>query len=1027
MTLTGSSSPANYQAALRSVTYQNANQATSTLTRTVSFRVDDGAGVNNLSNIATRNVTIAVNGPPTVTAGATLSYFENQAPTVMDATVTVVDGDSPNMASATVQITANCAPAEDVLAFTTQNGISGVYTAASCLMTLTGSSSVANYQTALRTVRYSNSSTSPSLLSRTVSWRVNDGAAANNLSNIATSTITITAVNSVPSFTKGADQTVLEDAGPQSVVGWATAISPGPPDEAGQTVTFNVSNNNNALFVAQPSVAPNGTLTYTPAANANGSATVTISISDNGGTLNGGVDTSAAQTFTINVTPVNDVPSFTKGANQTVNEDAGLQTVVGWATAISVGPANEAGQTVTFNVTNDNNALFSAQPAVAPNGTLTYTPAANANGLATVSVSISDNGGVLNGGVDTSAVQTFTVTVNPVNDPPVAIGYTGGAALPAQAGIPITYPAGKLGGSDPNDGTAVTIVTTPDTLCAGCLLTINPDGSFLFTPPPSAAGTTVSFTYHVMDSGTPLPALPSPPATVSFVVAGPAIFFVKSAVAGSGNCTLTNECLFATAAANSAAVANANIFISDVAHAVTPSTLGANVRVFGQGLTDAGTFDTFFGIVPPVQGTIPARPLINQARPVLSSAGATLTLGSGNTLRGFNINSSGTALSGTAFGTLTTSEIAITSSGTALNLTTGVGAATFDSVASTGGTIGITLTGVSGSFALGNGNLTGNTTTSLALATSSATITHSGDINPSGTGRPVDIGTAVASSGLTGGTVTLSGRIGNSPASANAIRMRNSTGGTINFTGTQQTLSTGANLGVDLATNTGATINFSGGALGITSTSGTGFSATGGGTVNVSGAANVVATSGGGTAVNLVGVAGAVTFRSVNVSNGGANGIFLQNKTGSFTVTGNSAGLCGGQVVNNVTAPTAPVTADCTGGVIQNAATGIRLDNVTNVSLTRMRITGTVAHNFGIYGTSVNGFTLQNSLIDGSIGATTGGQDAPLVFGKSNPGGLNGLAGTNIIRDSTIQGGIEHNMEFYNQSGTFGLTIQRMA
>ena len=68
----------------------------------------------------------------------------------------------------------------------------------------------------------------------------------------------------------------------------------------------------------QPAIAATGTLTYTPAANANGTATVTVRLQDNGGTANGGQDTSAAQTFTITVTAVNDVPSFTKGPDQTV-------------------------------------------------------------------------------------------------------------------------------------------------------------------------------------------------------------------------------------------------------------------------------------------------------------------------------------------------------------------------------------------------------------------------------------------------------------------------------------------------------------------------------------------------------------------------------------------------------------------------------------------------------------------------------------------------------------------------------------
>src|SRR6185295_16833825 len=106
-----------------------------------------------------------------------------------------------------------------------------------------------------------------------------------------------------------------------------------------------------------------------------------------------------------------------KGANQTVAEDAGPQSVANWATAISSG-VGESGQTLDFIVSNDNNALFSTQPAVSPAGALSYTSTPNANG--SVTVRVHDNGGTANGGVDTSAPQTFTITVTAVNDAPVA-------------------------------------------------------------------------------------------------------------------------------------------------------------------------------------------------------------------------------------------------------------------------------------------------------------------------------------------------------------------------------------------------------------------------------------------------------------------------------------------------------------------------------------------------------------------------------------------------------------------------------
>jgi len=203
---------------------------------------------------------------------------------------------------------------------------------------------------------------------------------------------------------------VLEDSGGFTAV-WATAISPGPPADAGQSVTFSVTNDNAALFSTAPAVAPDGTLTFTPADNANGAAAVTVTAHDDGGTANGGSDRSAPQSFTLTVDPVNDPPSFTKGPDQSVLSLLGAQTVPGWATAISPGPANESSQNVTFIVSNDNNNLFSVEPAIAPDGTLTYTPALLAVGSATVTVRAHDDGGNSNSGNDTSPPQTFTITI----------------------------------------------------------------------------------------------------------------------------------------------------------------------------------------------------------------------------------------------------------------------------------------------------------------------------------------------------------------------------------------------------------------------------------------------------------------------------------------------------------------------------------------------------------------------------------------------------------------------------------------
>jgi N-acetylneuraminic acid mutarotase len=223
--------------------------------------------------------------------------------------------------------------------------------------------------------------------------------------------------NLAPSFSNGSDLMINEDAGAQTIATWATAISPGAADESGQTLNFIVNNDNNALFSAQPAISDTGTFSFTPALDANGVATVTVTLKDNGGIANGGVASSASQSFTLTVNAVNDAPSFSKGGGVIVNEDAAAYSLP-WATNILAGPGNEAAQTLSFIVSNDNNALFSVQPAISDTGTLSFTPALDANGVATVTVTLNDNGGIANGGVASSASQTFTLTVNAVNEAP---------------------------------------------------------------------------------------------------------------------------------------------------------------------------------------------------------------------------------------------------------------------------------------------------------------------------------------------------------------------------------------------------------------------------------------------------------------------------------------------------------------------------------------------------------------------------------------------------------------------------------
>ena len=66
---------------------------------------------------------------------------------------------------------------------------------------------------------------------------------------------------------------------------------------------------------------------------------------------------------------------------------------------------------MTFIVSNDNGGLFAVQPAVAPDGTLTFTPTLLAIGSSTVTVQAEDDGGSSGAGIDRSPPQTFTITI----------------------------------------------------------------------------------------------------------------------------------------------------------------------------------------------------------------------------------------------------------------------------------------------------------------------------------------------------------------------------------------------------------------------------------------------------------------------------------------------------------------------------------------------------------------------------------------------------------------------------------------
>ncbi len=220
--LAGVDTLADYQAVLDSVTYRNSSDNPSGATRTVQYTVNDGAVD---SNIGTATIAVTpVNDPPliTTTPGA-LTFTEKDTPKVVDSGLTVVDPDSPLLASGTVAISGNYAPGEDFLnANTTGTSITATFDPFSGVLSLSGSDTVAHYQQVLRSVTYVNTSLNPSTATRTVTFVVNDFQVNGPP---ATKDITVISVDDAPQVTTANSTLAYTEQQPPAPVDTTVSIS----------------------------------------------------------------------------------------------------------------------------------------------------------------------------------------------------------------------------------------------------------------------------------------------------------------------------------------------------------------------------------------------------------------------------------------------------------------------------------------------------------------------------------------------------------------------------------------------------------------------------------------------------------------------------------------------------------------------------------------------------------------------------------------------------------------------------------
>lgn len=456
LTFSGTAPVAAYQDLLRSVAYQNTSDNPSPLPRTIQYQLFDGLDV---SNLLSRVITVVpVNDPPMITGSAAQIQYTSGSLT-LDNTLTLTDPDHTLITGGTVSITNNFHPAEDQLNFTNQLGITGTYSAATGILTLAGTATLADYTTALRTLSYSASMLVPTELTRRISFVVSDGT-SNSLP--FHKFVGITPVNYPPGFVDGSNNPI-------------TTIPFTTPEDTPLAGCVNVQDPNAdpvsisgiTLVSGAGSFALNGALcfTFTPGTDFVGPVNATITICDIHNAC-------ATATLEITVTPSNDPPVIT-GNPSVITYPGASVTVDNTLLVTDVDNPQITGGTVTIDgnfVAAEDVLGFTDQLGISgsynpPTGILTLSGAASLADYSTALRSITYTNSfqsslltrrisfvVSDGTAISSPFQKFIEFNGNVNRPPFLVDGLG------------------------NPVTVLPFTTNEDTALADCISAVDPDG-----------------------------------------------------------------------------------------------------------------------------------------------------------------------------------------------------------------------------------------------------------------------------------------------------------------------------------------------------------------------------------------------------------------------------------------------------------------------------------------------------------------------------------------------------------------------
>jgi len=228
--------------------------------------------------------------------------------------------------------------------------------------------------------------------------------------------IIVNPVNSRPNFDLVSKVTLLEDSG-FIIVNAASNISAGGKDEEEwQQLSFIVAHlsGNASIFVTPPALDRHGRLVLETQPDANGETFWSVTLIDDGGDLNGGVNNQSVSLFVIDVLAVNDAPSFFLPSTVLIlEEDEDKPSVVQLATNIAPGPWNELDQNVAFIIAPNTLAEVgqSSSLFIFSNGSLVLKHSDLVNAQLTLNISLVDSGDELHGGKARSRIQQVVADI----------------------------------------------------------------------------------------------------------------------------------------------------------------------------------------------------------------------------------------------------------------------------------------------------------------------------------------------------------------------------------------------------------------------------------------------------------------------------------------------------------------------------------------------------------------------------------------------------------------------------------------